>query len=145
MLPEKKIKISFKSDLSELAGIRKHVSGFMGKDLDEIENGRVVLAIDEAVSNIIIHGYGGAKTGGIELEMIDMPDCYKFILSDSAAPFDPLALAEPDWDAYREGGKSSGLGVNVYKRILTVKYEKSENGGNRLIMIKEKAHGGSAE
>jgi len=133
-----KLSISIPAVLSELSTLRNEVSGFLGKSLDERERGRVVLAIDETVSNIIIHGYNSDETKIIEVDMESAPDSFKFIITDTAPEYNPLESELPDIDKYHDEGLDSGLGVDIIRRIMEVRYEKNPEGGNRLILIKEK-------
>ncbi len=130
--------ISIQAVLSELSTLRKEVSGFLGKSLNDTEIGRVVLAIDEAVSNIITHGYNYDETKIIEIDMESDPDSFKFIISDTASDYNPLESEPPDIEKYHDEGLDSGLGIDIIRRIMEVRYEKNPEGGNRLILIKEK-------
>ncbi len=138
MIPQKETRLRVQSNLDALTPLRSTISAFIGNQLSDIEKNRVILAVDEAVSNIIIHGYKGSPEGEIELIMQETPEQFKFILCDAAEPYNPLTVPDPDLDAYHEEGRDGGLGVNIYRRILKVVYEKAEEGGNRLIMIREK-------
>ncbi len=133
-----KRRISIPAVLSELSTLRNEVSGFLGESLDDTDIGRVVLAIDEAVSNIITHGYNSDETKRIEIDMESAPDSFKFIITDTAPEYNPLESEPPDIDKYHDEGLNSGLGVDLIRRIMEVRYEKNPEGGNRLILIKEK-------
>ncbi len=106
--------------------------------MDETDVGRVILAVDEAVSNVIVHGYKYDESKSIEIEMDSDPEFFTFTISDSAPLYNPLDSASPDIDCYHENGHNGGLGVDIYKRIMNVSYELNDNGGNRLILTKEK-------
>lgn len=130
--------ISIPAVLSELSTFRNEIAGFLGNSLDEIDRGRVVLAIDEAVSNIITHGYNSDETKIIEIDMESTPDLFKFIITDTAPEYNPLESEPTDIDKYHDEGSDSGLGIDIIRRIMEVRYEKNPEGGNRLILIKEK-------
>ena len=49
----------------------------------------VRLAVDEAFTNIIEHGYGGEGVGEIECACDETKDSLVIVLRDWAAPFDP--------------------------------------------------------
>jgi serine/threonine-protein kinase RsbW len=122
--------------LEELNRIRSAVSLFIKDEVDEITAGRIILAIDEAVSNIIIHGYKDVADGTIELSMNADDTVLSFTISDNAPFFDPLTVAPPDIDSHKAGG----LGVDIYRQIMDVHHEKNETGGNRLILTKARSH-----
>lgn len=130
--------ISINAALSELSAIREAAALFIGTGLDDIDKGRVILAIDEAVSNVIIHGYKSDPTKTLDIEMDSDDRSFTFTITDNAESFNPLENLPPDIDAYYDSGKSSGLGVDVYSRNMKVYYEKNSRQGNRLILVKEK-------
>lgn len=133
-------KLTISARLSELSILRAAVGSFIGSSLDDCDKGRVILAIDEAASNIIVHGYKNDESKSINVEMKSGPESFTFILSDTAGGFNPLEVSPPDIDNYHETGKESGLGVDSYRRIMKVDYETDKNGGNRLILVKEIKH-----
>lgn len=124
--------------LSDLSVLRSAIDTFIGTALDNIDKGRVILAIDEVAANIIIHGYNNDESKTLDIDMESDPDSFTFIISDTAKEYNPLGVLSPDIDFYHETGQGSGLGVDIYRRIMKVKYEKNKNGGNRLILVKEK-------
>ncbi len=130
--------ISIHAELSELSGVREAAALFIGTGLEDIDKGRVILALDEAVSNVIIHGYKSdpAKTLDIEMESDDRS--FTFTITDNAESFNPLENLPPDIEDYYDNGRSSGLGVDVYSRNMKAYYEKNSGQGNRLILVKEK-------
>lgn len=133
-----KKRLSISARLSELSAVRKAVSDFIGDGLNDIERGRVILAIDEAVSNVVVHGYNYDESKIIEIDMESAPDSFKFIITDFAGEFNPLNSVAADIENYHESGQDSGLGVDIYKRIMKVQYMRNARGGNQLILIKEK-------
>jgi len=130
--------LSIPARLSELSAVREAVIDFIGPGLDETEKGRVVLTIDEAVSNVITHGYNCDESKTVDIGMKSDHNSFTFIISDTAGEFNPLLSAPADMGAYHEHGHSSGLGVDVYRRIMKVQYIRNAEGGNRLILVKEK-------
>jgi len=116
--------------------VRKAITDFVGSDVDSNERTRIILAIDEALANIIIHGYKRDNSGEIIIDMESDGSSLKFTITDYAPWFNPLELPSPDMDTYFDTGKHGGLGVDIYKKIMDVSYERNETGGNRLIMAK---------
>lgn len=133
-----KLSITIHAALSELSKVRESVSGFIGNGLDDIDRGRVILAIDEAVSNVITHGYRSDETETLEIEMVSDDRSFTFSIIDRAESYNPLENPPADIENYYENGKDTGFGVDVYSRIMKVYYEKNGEKGNRLILVKEK-------
>ena len=136
----KEKKIIIESRLEELSAIRSTAEKYFSSALDEITLNRVILSIDEAVSNIIRHGYRGSENGRIELVLKKSAGSVTVILTDEAPPFNPLLSESPDIQSHFDEGKSGGLGIDLYRRMMNVSYERTSSGGNRLIMEKEISH-----
>ena len=54
------------------------------------------LALEEAVTNVIMYAYPKGSQGLVDLEAIVRKDSLVFILSDSGKPFDPTAAPKAD-------------------------------------------------
>jgi len=130
--------ISIHAALSELSKVREAVTGFTETGLDDMDRGRVILAIDEAVSNVITHGYNSDESGIIDIRMESDDKSFTFIITDMAESYNPLENTPPDIEDYYNNGRSTGFGVDVYSRIMKVYYDKNGERGNRLTLVKEK-------
>lgn len=75
---------------------------------------RLKLVIDEAVSNIIRHGYEGQKDGEIRLRVTRDRDRLSFSLRDNAPPVDPACIKPRDLSECRPGG----LGINFIDSVM---------------------------
>lgn len=99
----------------------------------------VQLAVDEAATNIIEHGYGGEGLGEIRITCEILEDGLKVELLDRGKSFDLDAVAEPITNAPLEDIKPRGLGVFFMRRMMDdIRIETSPRSGNRLIMIKRR-------
>ncbi len=96
----------------------------------------VVLAVDEAVTNIIVHGYQG-RPGEIALEVRHDGDALIIVLRDQAPAFDPTQVPPPNLDLPLEERPVGGLGVHFMRQIMdAVHYRALAAGGNELTLIK---------
>lgn len=93
----------FAASLDALSPIRNAVGrAARAAGLDQRAAYRLVLAVDELVSNIVIHGYQENNLAGcIDLTLEHGGDRLAVSLEDDAVPFDPRQLATPD-DLYFE-------------------------------------------
>jgi anti-sigma regulatory factor (Ser/Thr protein kinase) len=96
----------------------------------------VNLALEEAVTNIVTHGYGGREGGAIAVEIAILPGEVVVCLEDSAPPFDPLQAPEPDFATPLQQRRVGGLGVYLVKRIMDAVEYRRADGKNRLTMRK---------
>lgn len=130
------------ADLGQLSKIREFVSEsatVLGVDAAAFDDLR--LAVDEAVTNILTHGYTGS--GDIELELSADGSDLIVRLRDQAPPFDPTLLAPTDPDPAEEREKPGGFGLFLIKSAMNdLRYRNLDN-GNELTMIKSDVIGGS--
>lgn len=95
------------------------------------------LAVDEIVTNIIVHGYQEAGLqGNVALRMTIDPEALTIVVEDTAIPFDPCQLPEPTGlDDPIEDRAIGGLGVFLAMRgVDEFRYERVD-GCNRNIFV----------
>lgn len=108
-------------------------AGLSFKETFELET-----AVDEAVSNIIEHAYGGEGIGEILCTCTPIEDGIKIILEDHGQPFDPSCVPVPDLKVQWKERKNHGLGYFLMCQLMDdVKFEFSDK-QNRLTLIKRK-------
>lgn len=128
----KTLKYQFQSRLEELRKIREIVRQFFLMRVEEIDLDRMILAIDEGISNVILHGYKAQEEGEIELELgYDKDEVYA-IISDRAPYFNAKDRIF-NLEQFVKNPKS-GLGLYLMHLIMNVEYRQREGGGNHLIM-----------
>lgn len=100
----------------------------------------VELAVDEAATNIIEHGYGGDSRGRIHCEYEILRNGLKIVLRDTGRMFDPDSVPEPSFHGKTiENITPRGLGLFFIKRLMDeVNFEFNPELGNRLTMVKRK-------
>jgi serine/threonine-protein kinase RsbW len=105
--------------------------------LNEEEVYAVQLAVDEAATNIIEHGYGEECPSRIDITCEILKDGLKVIIYDDAEPFDPTKVPDPEINVSLDDVKPRGLGIFFMRKMMDeVKYEASPDKGNTLTMIK---------
>lgn len=98
------------------------------------------LALEEAVSNVIMYAYPKGSDGLVDVEAIVRKDSLEFIISDTGAAFDPTAAPEADITLDVEDRPIGGLGIFLVRNIMDeVKYTRSDDGKNILSMTKKLA------
>ena len=108
--------------------------------LSETEVYAVQLAVDEASTNIIEHGYGEECPSRIDITCEPVEDGIKVVIYDDAAPFDPTTIPEPEINVSLEEVKPRGLGIYLMRKMMDeVCYESDPDKGNTLTMIKRHA------
>lgn len=124
------------SDPENLRLVRRKVAevgGSLGFPADVLQ--RLVLAVDEAVANVIRHAYRGCCDGRVELSFWLDPGSLRCELRDYAEPVDPARIKPRDLNECRPGG----LGVNLIDSVMdSWSFGRPESGpGNRLVMNKQ--------
>jgi len=96
----------------------------------------IVLAVDEAASNIVVHGYRG-QPGTIEIEVKRERDALLIYLRDEASPFDPNSVPAPDLTTPLEQRATGGMGIHLIRQIMDkVTHRNTSQGGNELFLVK---------
>ena len=102
----------------------------------EIDSGHVALAVDEALANIIRHGYEQRENEKIEMMVWILTEPrpgIRIIIEDEAPQIEPDSIKGRDLDNVQPGG----LGVHIMREVMTTcEFEKREHKGMRVIMEK---------
>lgn len=133
-----KEKFVINSDTKNLGTVRSFVLGILGKHkgFKACEN-KIVLAVDEAVTNIIEHGYGKNGQGTIELEAECNSDSFKIVIRNDGKLFDPDQVPRVDLNDHFKQGKRRGLGIFLMRQIMDeIKYRCQNGVKNELTLIK---------
>ena len=94
------------------------------------------LALEEAVTNVILYAYPKGIYGPVELDASREGDSLKFVLSDSGKPFDPTARPDADINASLEDRQIGGLGIHLVRSIMDAVSYEYRDGRNILTMTK---------
>jgi len=111
---------------------------------DEAACAQFMLAVDEAVTNVIRHGYDGAEDRPIWVRLrpvdADGRDGFTIVIEDEARHVEPEIIRGRDLADVRPGG----LGVHIIRQVMDgVEYTKRPEGGMRLTMSKSKTPTGA--
>ena len=94
------------------------------------------LALEEAVTNVVVYAYPEGKEGKVDVEAILRPGSVEFTLIDSGKAFDPTSRPDPDLSLGVEDRPIGGLGIFLVRQIMDkVEYERRD-GKNYLRMTK---------
>lgn len=105
--------------------------------LDDHAAWQVELAVDEAATNIIQHGYDPAYPGIIELTWRIETDRLVITLRDYGRRFNPDDVPPPDVSSPLEERQPGGLGLYLMNRLMDqVQFDFDDTSGNLLTMVK---------
>ena len=98
----------------------------------------VRLAVDEAITNVIQHGYDG-KEGMIHIRCEVSIKEIVLVVEDSAKPFNLSSVEEPRFSDSLEKRQIGGLGVYLIRKKMDQVTHEFKNGKNILTMKKRVA------
>lgn len=85
------------------------------------------LALDEIVTNVIRHGYGGQPCDGADIRVSVAAGSLQVEVRDRARPFNPLEIAEPDISLPPEMREIGGLGLYFVRQLMdSVEYRRHD-------------------
>lgn len=100
--------------------------------------GKIILAVDEALTNVIRHGYGGPTDQPIDLQVRQLPSgCpragLELEIRDFGRQVDPCVIRSRALEDIRPGG----LGVHLIQSIMdSAVWSQAHGGGMRLTLRK---------
>ena len=139
---------SFSNDTSQLGAVRDFVSdGIKEGGFPDTFTNRIMVAVDEAVTNVVEHAFKGVEAGEgeIKLKQTVDADSYCITIEDNGLSFDSNRSAqqeEIDIRKHVEAGHSGGLGIFFMRQVMdVVDYQYEANVCNRLMLIKYASEG----
>jgi len=130
-------RLHLKNSLEELSFFREEAEKFIGNSLNSKNKMRVILSLDEILSNIIEHGFPDRTESFIEAEMTLYPDRIICVFTDEGIPFNPLSAPEVNINEHLDRGEDGGMGIHIVRKIMKASYEFTSDKKNRLTLIKE--------
>jgi anti-sigma regulatory factor (Ser/Thr protein kinase) len=128
------IKFSVPSDPRYLPVMRGAIGALAGViGWDESESRAIVLAVDEALANVIRHAYHNRTDCLMELECRESADGLEITLLDNGDAPDRSKICAREIGCDQPGG----LGTHIIKEVMDqVSYEESPE-GNRFVAVKQ--------
>lgn len=125
------------SDLEELSTVRELVrSAARQADASSACTADLVQAVDEAVTNAIIHGHAG-REGWVEVAVAARDDRLTVTITDDAPPFDPTTVPTPDLSIHPLERRPGGMGVLLARMCVDeMTYRPRPGGGNILTLVR---------
>jgi serine/threonine-protein kinase RsbW len=109
--------------------------------LDETAICRCQLAVDEACTNIIEHGYEGEGLGAIDIVCEPGEGELVITIEDQAKPFDPASIPEPHLNTNLEDIQVGGLGLYFMRQVMDAVEFSTDDGSNKLVLVKRRENG----
>jgi serine/threonine-protein kinase RsbW len=134
-------KLSLQATLADLARIREFVEqAVLASGCAPDDTPLLVLAVDEAVTNTLVHGYAG-RGGLVEVAVWGQDKMTIIRLRDVAPQFDPTTVAAPNLHVPLDRRQPGGLGIYLMRQIADmVTYQPRPGGGNEITLVKRQAN-----
>jgi anti-sigma regulatory factor (Ser/Thr protein kinase) len=119
--------------LARVRGVANAMAARCG--LDDLACCHLVLAMDEALTNVIRHGYQGRVDGDIWITLTGLtePAGIRVEILDRAEQVDPQAISGRDLEDVRPGG----LGLHLMRTLVdTFEHNARAEGGMRVLLEK---------
>jgi len=133
---EKELLIKSKTD--NLAVIRDFIKSAADQSgFSEDTVGKIILAVDEACTNIIKHAYKSSPEGNIIIKIKFNDPKFSISITDEGSHFDPNKVPEPNLREYYKEKRVGGLGVFLIKKLMDeVNYSTLSGNKNQVILVK---------
>ncbi|MEO8053900.1 MAG: ATP-binding protein [Acidobacteriota bacterium] len=114
------------------------VEGCRKAGADEAATFDFRLAVDEACTNVAVHGYAGGGPGPIDVVLESDGARIRVSITDRGVPFRPELVAAPDLDAEAEDRLPGGLGWHLIRNLMDeIEYHSGPEFGNRLVIARQ--------
>jgi serine/threonine-protein kinase RsbW len=133
-----KKRISVRSTTENLSRIRDFIRKYSGQaGFDEETSNKIILAADEACTNIIKHAYKFSEKGKININLSFSNKKLRLSITDDGIHFNSKSVPEPDLKKYYEERKVGGLGMYLMKKLMDeVSYSQPNSKRNKVTLIK---------
>lgn len=134
---EGSIKIHIQPDVKEIERLNRLVRQF--GELHEIPSRTlysVNLALDEMVTNAVVHGIEGVADRRIEILVATGGEELIATMTDEGRAFDPLSVPPPDVHAPLAERELGGLGIHLVRSLMDRVDYRREGGKNVLTLTK---------
>ncbi len=132
----KELKVKSKTDnlsvIRDFISSNAHKAGISTEAADNI-----MLAVDEACTNIIKHAYKSYPEGEIIIKINYDIKKFTILIIDYGKTFDPTSVPKPDLKKYYHEHKVGGLGIYLMRTLMDdVKYTTVPGKYNQVLLSK---------
>ncbi|HSW56563.1 MAG TPA: ATP-binding protein [Ignavibacteriaceae bacterium] len=130
--------LKVKSRTENLSEIRDFVSGnARAADIPEVTVENIILAVDEACTNIIKHAYNLSPEGEIIIKIDYDEEKFMVTIIDYGKSFEPDRVPLPDLQKYYREHRVGGLGMYLMKSLMDdVEYRSVPGKYNQVLLSK---------
>jgi serine/threonine-protein kinase RsbW len=140
MSPERVFDLAVNASLDNLQKVRQYIEKASNRlGVSQKALGDLLLVVDEAVTNVIIHGYGDSE-GVVKLHMEAEDDSVIISIRDQAKDFDASMVSAPELDTALKDRPFGGMGIFLIRKMTDeAEFLSLPDGGNELRLVKHGA------
>ena len=129
---------TIKSKTEHLLDVREFISSAAQRlGFSDEETSKIVLAVDEACTNIIKHAYQYDPNKEIRISINTTKGALEILIEDEGKSFNPLAVKPPDLKQHLKQFRRGGLGVYLMKTLMDeVEYNLNPGKKNVVRLLK---------
>jgi len=137
---EQAFDLSVKANLECLKKVRQYISQTATRlGVNNEALGDLLLVVDEAVTNVVIHGYGDDE-GQVEVQMQADGDAVSIQIRDRAETFDNSHVNAPQLDTELKDRPFGGMGIFLIRKMTDeAEFMARPGGGNEIHLLKRDA------
>ena len=120
--------------LNLVTGMAKRASMVAG--MDDATSAKISIAVDEAVTNVIIHAYKGETTHQVEIELRFGEEVLEVRIWNAGGSFLDHDVVLPDPKEYVRHPRKGGLGLLLMSRFMDEIHFRETDGRSECCMIK---------
>jgi len=125
------------NDVNELLKLTAYVEDISAKaGLDDMQTMNLELALEEAVTNVVLYAYDEGTTGTVNIACRYADKEMTFVITDNGKPFDPTASENPDITLSAEDRGIGGLGIFMVRNLMDDMHYERQDGKNVLTLKK---------
>ena len=127
--------VELHNEVRQISVLTDFVTGIAREGhLDSSAVQSLVLAMEEAVVNVLMYAYPEKTVGIVDVQATLYPDSIEFTVTDAGKPFDPTAAPRADISLGLEDRPVGGLGIHLVRTIMdSVRY--SREGGRNILKL----------
>ena len=121
-----KLQLTFRNSAEEAPRMARQVERFLTeKEVSESIINKILLCVDELITNIIGHAYTDSQEHAVSLECLAAPTFVQLTLSDDGVPFDPTKQTRAVTEGSLDERSVGGLGIHLVMSLMDkVEYER---------------------
>jgi serine/threonine-protein kinase RsbW len=121
-----RLQLTFRNSAEEAPRMARQVENFLTeKGVSESLINKILLCVDELITNIIGHAYADSNEHAVSLQALVAPTFVQLELRDDGVPFDPTKQTRADTQGTLDERSIGGLGIHLVKSLMDkVEYER---------------------